>query len=146
MGMFLQPYKGWWVSCTMKTMTICFDEMLLCLLQMTMGMLPQPYEGWWVSRSLAREQVHKHMGDTGMMDYMLKAIANRTVGPWAVFRCHCLSCLSCSATSCSLFLLFPLRLVTLSFHLPSNTALLAASAKWHFCNFSCCCLSANACQ
>ena len=41
-------------------------------------------------RSLAREQVHKHMGDTGMMDYMLKAIANRTVGPWAVFR-YCLS-------------------------------------------------------
>lgn len=39
---------------------------------------------------MAREQVHKHMGDTGMMDYMLKAIANRTVGPWAVFR-YCLS-------------------------------------------------------
>ncbi len=54
-----------------------------------MGMCVQPYEGWWMSRSLARDQVHKHMGDTGMMDYMLKAIANRTVGPWAVFRCHC---------------------------------------------------------
>ena len=46
----------------------------------------QGYEGWWVSRSMAREQVHKVIGDTGMMDYMLKAIANRTVGPWAVFR------------------------------------------------------------
>ena len=46
----------------------------------------QGFEGWWVSRSVAREQVHKVIGDTGMMDYMLKAIANRTVGPWAVFR------------------------------------------------------------
>lgn len=46
----------------------------------------QVYEGWWVARSLAREQVHRHMGDTGIMDYMLKAIANRTVGPWAVLR------------------------------------------------------------
>jgi len=39
-----------------------------------------------VSRSIAREQVRKHMGDTGMMDYMLKAIANHSVGPWAVLR------------------------------------------------------------
>ena len=46
----------------------------------------QGFEGWWVSRGVAREQVHKVIGDTGMMDYMLKAIANRTVGPWAVFR------------------------------------------------------------
>ena len=46
----------------------------------------QVFEGWWVARSLAREQVHRHMGDTGIMDYMLKAIANRTVGPWAVLR------------------------------------------------------------
>ena len=65
----------------------------------------QPYEGWWLSRSLAREQVHKRMGDTGMMDYMLKAIANRTVGPWAVFRCRCLHCLSCSLICLSLWLL-----------------------------------------
>ena len=27
----------------------CFDETLLCLLQMTPGMFVQPYEGWWVS-------------------------------------------------------------------------------------------------
>ena len=35
---------------------------------------------------MARDEVHKVIGDTGMMDFMLKAIANRTVGPWAVFR------------------------------------------------------------
>lgn len=51
-----------------------------------MGHWVQGFEGWWVSRSVAREQVHKVIGDTGMMDYMLKAIANRTVGPWAIFR------------------------------------------------------------
>ena len=32
----LQPYEGWWVSHTMTTVAICFDE-LLCLLQMTVG-------------------------------------------------------------------------------------------------------------
>ena len=31
-----------------KTLTICFCDMLLCLLQMTMRMLLQPYGGWWV--------------------------------------------------------------------------------------------------
>ena len=121
LGLFVQPYEGWWVSYTTNTMTIGLDEMLLWLfyritkqrqdqyiyiridnsqcftyISSMLGVCVQPYEGWWLSRSLAREQVHKLMGDTGMMDYMLKAIANRTVGPWAVFRCRCLHCLSCS--------------------------------------------------
>lgn len=30
------------------------------------------------------------MGDTGMMDYMLKAVANHSVGPWVVFRYACM--------------------------------------------------------
>ncbi|KAL3145568.1 hypothetical protein ABBQ32_003390 [Trebouxia sp. C0010 RCD-2024] len=55
----------------------CLAKVVSCL---------KGYEGWWVSRSVAREQVHKVIGDTGMMDFMLKAIANRTIGPWAVFR------------------------------------------------------------
>ena len=50
------------------------------------GRMAQGYEGWWVPRSLARQQLRKHMGDTGIMDYMLKAVANSTVGPWAVLR------------------------------------------------------------
>lgn len=37
-------------------------------------------------RSTARHEVQRYMGDTGMMDFMLKAVANHQVGPWVVFR------------------------------------------------------------
>lgn len=44
------------------------------------------FEGWWVPRGRVRQEVKKYMGDTGMMDFMLKAISNQTIGSWAVFR------------------------------------------------------------
>lgn len=52
----------------------------------------QVYKGIWTPRGVIRQDVHKFIGDTGLLDFMLKAVTNTTWNGYCIYRSAWLIC------------------------------------------------------